>query len=80
MKIKISEIIALAEREREINKPDIRDIEFLDDEGNKIEIDPEIIEDFAFIGLNNVDFVTSGFYLTGWDKTETRDGIQGDKQ
>lgn len=68
MQVKISEILQLRNRLREINQPDLREIDFLDDDGNKIEIDKKILEDFRFIGLSNCDFIDTGFYKTGFEK------------
>jgi len=68
MKVKISEILELDARRREINKVDLKDIQFLDDNGNVVKINPELVEKFRFIGLNNTDFITTGFYETGFDE------------
>ena len=53
----------------EINNEKLTDILFVDDKGNNaVKCSEKEIEDFRFGGLNNTDFITSGFYLTGWDK------------
>lgn len=62
MKVKISEIEALVQRMSEINKPELDEMQFLDDNGNELDIDKNIIEQFQFYGLNNIDFITTGFY------------------
>jgi hypothetical protein len=67
VKIRISEIIELTNREREINRPDLKDIDFIDDSGKIVNIDEKIVEDFRFCGLSNVDFINTGFYKKGWD-------------
>ena len=67
MKVKISEIIEINKRLNEINRLSLDEIEFLDDEGNNVEIDETIMSDFKFTGLNNTDFIFSGFYQTGFD-------------
>ena len=66
-KIKISEIIELRNRLKEINSQPLGTIDFLDDEGNVVEIHKDIVDDFAYTGLNNCDFITSNFYKTGFN-------------
>jgi hypothetical protein len=44
-----------------INKMPLENIEFYD-KGIKLDIDEELIEEFNFMGLNNVDFIISGYY------------------
>jgi hypothetical protein len=66
MKVKISEILELKRRMIDINMEILEDIEFLDDNGNKLEIDKNIIDEFKFTGLNNMDFISSGFYKEGF--------------
>lgn len=56
MKIEIEEILKMNERRTEINKQDIRDIEWYLD-GNKIDILSETLEEWRFTGLSNIDFV-----------------------
>lgn len=71
-KISISEIYTLANRRKQINELDLASIDFIDDDGNSIDISPEIIKEFVYTGLNNMDFITSGFYKIGFgDQTET---------
>jgi len=69
-RIKVSEILALKKRQSEINSYNLEDIIFIDDEDKPFEIDHEIIDDFRFTGLNNIDFITSNFYKHGWDSGE----------
>ncbi len=66
--IRVSEILAIAKRQREINGRELTEIDFLDDSGNIIEVDEKIVDDFRFCGLSNTDFITSEFYLKGWDE------------
>ena len=61
-KIKISEILEIERRKQEINHLDLSEIDFIDDLGNVIDIPKNRIEEFKFIGLNNIDFITTGFY------------------
>lgn len=66
LQVRVSEILDMAKRKREINSKSLTDIDFLDEAGNIIQVDKKIIDDFRLVGLNNTDFITSGFYLKGW--------------
>ena len=44
-----------------INTSPLEDIEWHED-GEKIEIPQETIDEFLFTGLSNVDFIQSGYY------------------
>lgn len=66
-KIKISEIEELYKRIFIINDQDLNDIDFLNDNGEKIVVDQKIIDDFKFCGLNNCDFISTDFYKNGWE-------------
>ena len=63
--IKISEIIAIDNRLRELNQQKLENIDFLDDDGNVIPIDEDIYHEWKCVGLNNAAFITNEFYLTG---------------
>ncbi len=71
--IKISEITELSKRIKEINSNDIANIEFLDDDGNVIIINPKILNDWKYTGLNISDFINSEFYLYGFDELNEND-------
>jgi predicted ATP-grasp superfamily ATP-dependent carboligase len=62
IKIDIREILQISERRRQINRLNLEDIEFYDGD-KKLDIDKKIVEEFEFIGLNNVDFITTDYYL-----------------
>jgi hypothetical protein len=62
IKIDIEEIFELYERIANINRPDFMDIEFCSD-GVPLNINPKIKEQFLLTGLNNMDFITSNYYL-----------------
>jgi len=49
------------QRER-INTPFLYEIEFYEN-GKLLHIDKEVIDEFIFTGLSNIDFITTGFYL-----------------
>lgn len=63
MIVNIEDIIKNIEFRKEINSVELKDIEFHEN-GKKIEISEKIVDDFSFIGLNNIDFIATGFYLT----------------
>ena len=61
MKIAIEYIRWLQDERVKINKTLLDEIEFYEN-GMKVIIDKATIEDFAFTGLANIDFILSGFY------------------
>lgn len=63
--VEISEIEEISKRLREINSHPLDKIAFLDKDGKPIVIEEELIKKFKFTGLNNVDFVLTGFYQSG---------------
>ena len=66
-KIKIEEIISLKKRLNEINSYKLNEIDFIDFDGNKIDVNPEYISEFEFTGLSNVDFIITDFYKKGFE-------------
>ena len=62
IKIDIEEIFEICERRKTINNLDLMDIEFCS-KGVPLNIDPKVVEEFSFTGLNNMDFITSNYYL-----------------
>lgn len=64
--VKISEIIALRERMKEINTNDLRNIDFISDNGEIVKINDETISEFKYTGLSNVDFIVTDFYKSGF--------------
>lgn len=63
MKIDIEEVQALKARLAEINLAQLQDIEWFKD-GQKLEIKPDVLEEWKFIGLSNVEFISTEFYDT----------------
>lgn len=61
MKIAIEYIRWLQDERVKINKTLLGEIEFYEN-GMKVIIDKATIEDFAFTGLANIDFILSDFY------------------
>ena len=66
MRVEIEEIKAHLKRRAEINSMSLDEIEFYEN-GKRVDIDKSIIDEFMFVGLSNVDFIATGFYLTGFD-------------
>ena len=64
--IRVSEILKLKNRLREINDNEISNIDFLDENGLPIQIDQKNIDDWKFTGLNITDFIDSNFYIDGF--------------
>ncbi len=64
IKIKISEVIDLERKRNALNSTKLEDIQFLDDNGNDVKISEEILNEWKYAGLNNIDLITTGFYLT----------------
>jgi len=61
MRVNIEHVRKIQAERMKINKSHLKDIEWYEN-GKKIEISPKKIEEFRFIGLNNLDFILSGFY------------------
>lgn len=60
----IVDIDHLKKRKKEllmINSIDLDEIQFYEN-GDRVEISKETLEQWKYIGLNNTDFITSGFY------------------
>jgi len=59
--IDIEEIECLTSRIQAINSLDLSNIIFLENK-EIVNIDPKVINEFKYTGLNNIDFITSKFY------------------
>jgi uncharacterized membrane protein YvbJ len=60
VKVNVEDVKAALQERKRINSPDIRDLEFYKD-GKRVQVPEEVIEWFASIGLNNIDFIESYF-------------------
>ena len=67
MRVNIERLLALKKELNEINFQHLEDIEWCFD-GELVEIPEKNIEEWKFIGLNNVDFITTGFYKEKLDE------------
>jgi len=61
IKVNIERIFGIKEELAVINRESLEDIEW-HEAGRKIEVNPKNIDRFSFTGLNNVDFITSGYF------------------
>ena len=57
----------LKNRIKEINSLDLNDIDFISDDGSIEKIDENIISDFRYTGLNNIEFIYTDFYKNGFE-------------
>jgi hypothetical protein len=60
VKIDVDEAVEIIRQYRELNKPDLTDIEFTRYD-KPVPVDPEAIAKFSYLGLNNTDFIRSHF-------------------
>lgn len=65
--VKISEIIELRNRIAEINNYNLNEVDFIDDNGEILDISKELRYDFGYTGLSLCDFITTGFYKDGFE-------------
>ena len=64
MKATIEYIQWLQYERMRINATPLEEIEFSEN-GARVIIDKKLIEEFEIIGLNNMDYILSGYYLQG---------------
>jgi len=63
-RIDIEFILQLRNQLDWINQLSLKGIDFYEN-GKQIDIPEAVVDDFAFVGLSNVDFITTGFYNDG---------------
>lgn len=61
MQIAVEYIRWLVEERAKINRVPLESIEFFEN-GMKLDIQPEVLEEWRFVGLNNIDFITTNEY------------------
>lgn len=61
MEIAVEYVRWLQEERAKINRADLETITFFEN-GRKLDICQDVFDDFAFVGLNNIDFIWSDFY------------------
>jgi hypothetical protein len=59
--IDVEYVRRLREELAAFNKLDLNEIEFYEN-GRKIEIAPQALEEWSFVGLNNADFIMTDLY------------------
>ncbi len=65
--VNVEELEAAQAVLNKINKPDLENIAFHKD-GKEIEVPKEVVKGFVYCGLNNTDFVLSGYInLKKWE-------------
>jgi hypothetical protein len=57
MIVNYDEVVRQMEIRSGINRCPLEEIEWVRDDGSKIEFDLKLVEEFKFIGLNNINFV-----------------------
>ena len=62
MRINLEDIRKNIEQQRKWNNVRLDRIEFYEN-GIQLDIPIELIDEFEFTGLNNIDFITTEFYL-----------------
>lgn len=61
MRIDIEDVLKIEKGRKRVNSFPLEQIEWF--KNNKpVTIDPKIIEEYSFTGLNNMDFIISDFY------------------
>lgn len=64
MRVSIKNVKYLQEELKKINSVLLEDIRWYDGD-TLLNINEKIIKEFAFTGLNNTDFIASGYYKKG---------------
>ena len=60
--VNYDEVMRMFKFREKINKTELKNIEWVKDDGSSINIDDRLIEEWKFIGLNNCDFARD--YIT----------------
>ena len=63
MQVNIEDVKRIAEERAKINRLQFDKIVWFEN-GVSLEIPQEVLDNWEFIGLNNMDFITTGHYLT----------------
>jgi len=76
MKINLEFVNALLEMRKVINQTKLEDIE-LYEKGERIEITKEIIDEWQFMGLSNIDFYETRFWESEYITPDNLTSIDG---
>jgi len=63
MKINLEEVRKNLAQQKKWNSVLLSEIEFYE-RGVKLDIPKELVDEFEFTGLNNIDFISTKFYLS----------------
>lgn len=66
MEVKLEDIIKHIAFREKVNTTALSDIVFTEN-GEPVDIDKRLVDEFRFIGLNNIDFILTGFYKDGFE-------------
>ena len=61
MRVDIEKVKEYLEFKKSVNSVELYEIKWYEN-GEEIKFDPEMIEEFIFCGLNNIDFISTGYY------------------
>jgi hypothetical protein len=61
MRVDLEEVLAIQKRHAEINDIPFEELEVYEN-GVKVDINPEIIEEWKYVGLGNFYFIADEFY------------------
>lgn len=62
MRVDIEHVKEWAKFRKNVNGVNFSELEFYEN-GKKLDIAPELLEEFRFMGLSNLSFITDEFYL-----------------
>jgi len=62
MEVNINRVLEILEELKVINEAKLKDIEWIKD-GQKLTVNQEMVDEYEFVGLNNVGFITHEFYI-----------------
>lgn len=64
--VNIKEILQMKNLITVINSYPLSNIDWVDENGEIVKIDKNIIQEFLYTGLSNIDFISTGFYKDGF--------------
>lgn len=73
--IDINHVIKITNERTKINNLKLSECDFIEN-GVKIEIPQEMFDEWAYSGLNNIDFIKCRFWETGWIQEDTENTLK----
>lgn len=64
--VNIKEILQMKNLITVINSYPLSNIDWVDENDEIVKIDKNIIQEFLYTGLSNIDFISTGFYKDGF--------------